>query len=277
MFSRREFCVVGASSIMLPTACRAAPARGAGYASILERGFAPETVDWADRSWRCNMGSTWNAGMDYCLQLGAKKARFEIRNTERDHSKIDPPGKLRSELSGSLPGGNRERLPNGVPLWGALTFIHHRWADPFGMARLHGGVHGQIHIGSKFGGSPAVAFRRTNDGQFLITTRGELDPDGNGTVRFRGPVSFDEAHDLVCNLVLDPNAGSLRVWIDGRKIVDVSGVSIGSHFAQSYWNIGCYYGSGASCPVVAEYANHVYPALGDLTARTRRPAAWPVS
>jgi hypothetical protein len=275
MFSRREFCVVGLTTALLPSACIARqPAASGGYRSILVNGLAPATVEWAGREWRCNMGATWNQQMDYCLKVTDTTARFEIRPTERDHSSIDRDGKLRSELSGSLPK-DHTRLPNGVPLWGAMTFIHHNWSDPEGMAKLYGGLHGQIHIGSSFGGSPALAFRRTRNGEFEITTRGELDPVKSGTVRYTGPLTFDEPHDLVFEIVLDPTHGSARVWIDGKQVVDARDISIGSHFAESYWCIGCYYGAGASCPVVAEFANHVYPATAELTARTRRPAVWP--
>lgn len=244
------------------------------YTSILERDFAPSTLSWADHRWRCNMGATWNSGMDHCLQLAGQMARFEVRNSFRDRSVSDPAGKLRSELSGSLPGDLR-RLPNGIPLWGSMTFIHHRWSDPGGMARLHGGVHGQIHMGSKYGGSPAFAIRRNNAGELEVTTRGELNSRGVGTVRYRGPLSFDDPHDVVYALLLSPTAGFVRVWIDGRQIINARGVSIGSRYAQSYWNIGCYYGSGATCPIIAEYANHVYPSEKDLSARARLPAAWP--
>ena len=218
------------------------------------------------------MGSTWNRGMDHCLRLTDRKARFEIRDTLDDRRAKDPPIKRRSELSGSLPG-NRERLPNGVPLWGALSFIHHRWADPAGMATRTGGVHGQIHAGNTFGGSPALAFRRNNRGEFTVTTRGEYDPKSR--VRYLDALSFDQAHDLVYNIVLHPTDGALAVWLDGRQIIDVRGQSIGTRHAESLWAVGCYYAGGATCPVVAEFANHRYPAQLNLSDRIRARPAWP--
>ena len=274
MYTRREFCAAGAASALLPCACDARPLSATGYRSVLQRGFAPETIVWAGRTWRCNMGSTWNPGLDHCLQIGGPIARFELRDSPLDRSRSDPPDKRRCELSGSLRGDLR-RLPNGVPLWGAMSFIHHRWADPAGMARLRGGVHGQLHIGSKFGGSPALAFRRTNLGEFQVTTRGELDPKGVGSVRYQAPVSFDEPHDLVYCVLLHPTQGFARVWLDGRQVVDARTISIGSQYAQSFWNVGCYYGSGIACPVAAEYANHVYPSETGLNARTKTAPRWP--
>jgi len=121
------------------------------------------------------MGATWTPGMDHCLKLAGSRARFEVRPGPTDRRQDDRAGILRSELSGSLKG-DRTRLPNGVPLWGAFSFIHHRWSDRAGMANTTGGVHGQVHIGQSFGGSPALAFRRDPKGNFLITTRGESDP-----------------------------------------------------------------------------------------------------
>lgn len=220
------------------------------------------------------MGSTWWPNMDQCLRLTTDRARFEIRDTPFDHSRTDPPGKLRSEISGSLPG-DRSRLPNNVALWGAMSFIHHPWADPAGMAKLLGGVHGQIHIGRTFGGSPAVAFRRTGTGAFAITTRGQHAP--HNALRYTGPVSFGQVHDLVYRVILHPSEGALAVWLHGEPIVDIVGVSIGTEHAESYWNLGCYYAGRTTCPVVAEYANHIYPGAVDLRSRIAHPPGWPLS
>jgi hypothetical protein len=240
-----------------------------GYRSSLVDGYTPKRVDWDGYRWSADMGSTWNEGMDHCFQRTEDRARFEIRPTPRDRAAGDGPDKRRSELHCT-----RDRLPNGVALWGAMSFNHHRWSDPVGMARGWGGVHGQIHMG-KFGGSPAVAFRRMRDGRFLVTTRGEFD-SGNQR-RWMAAVSFDEAHDLVYRVLLDPNRGELDVWLDGRKVVSINGASIGSQRGGSYWCIGCYYSGGISCPVVAEYANHVFPSPRDLSARIAGIPKWPAA
>lgn len=215
------------------------------------------------------MGSTWNPGMDHSFRPGEDMARFEIRPTVQDRAAGDPPDKRRSELHCT-----RNRLPNGVPLWGAISFNHHRWSDPAGMARGRGGVHGQVHMG-KFGGSPALAFRRARDGRFLVTTRGEF--GRRNQRRWIGSVSFDEPHDLVYRLLLHPMQGELEVWLDGRNVVSIRGASIGSRVGGSYWCVGCYYSGGISCPVVAEFANHEFPLSRDLSARISRPPAWPIA
>lgn len=274
--SRRELCAAGVGTALIPLAwpANATEASFYNYNSTLVSGLTPSPYFWAGRKWRPNMGSTWYPNMDYSFRVTQNRARFELRKTSHDHAQNEESTKYRTEISGSL-YGDPTRLPNGVPLWGAMSFIHHHWDDPVGMAALYGGVHGQIHIGSTFGGSPAVAFRRHKSGELQITTRGELDSSGSGTVRYRGACAFDQVHDLVYVVVLHPTNGSLTVWLDRKKIVDVKGVSIGTHYAESYWNVGCYYSGGVTCPVIAEYANHVYPASTSLSSRTTTTPLWP--
>lgn len=282
--SRRDFCVVGLCStvpnfgtpLSADTPGSGSPHSGVPmkrpiYRDSLVDGLTPSAIWWSDRSWRSNMGSAWHAGMHHCFQYTRSSARFELRDTIFDRSPKDPAYKRRSELSGSL-YGNPRRLPNGVQLWGAMQFNHHPWEDSQGMAERHGGIHGQIHIGNRFGGSPAVAFRRTSGGDFQITTRGEFDRDG--TVRWRGAVPFGTAHDLVYSVVLHETAGTLRVWLDGVELVAIEAQSIGTHHGDSYWNVGCYYAGGITCPVVAEFANHIYPGTAELSRRVAHPPRW---
>jgi hypothetical protein len=271
--SRRDFCILSSSSALLAMPLCAKIRGGAeDYRSTLVNGYSPPAVRWEGRSWRCNMGSTWQPNMDHCLRLTSQTARFEIRDSPNDHSQVDKAHKRRSELSGKLPK-SPALLPNDVVLWSAMSFIHHAWDDPAGMARLWGGVHGQIHMGRTFGGSPAVAFRRTADGQFTVTTRGQRAL--KSTRHFVGPIPFGRVHDLVFRVILHPTNGSLAVWLDGHKIVDVERASIGSEYADTHWNIGCYYAGGVTCPVVAEYANVVYPGTTRLDQRITSPAVWP--
>ena len=245
------------------------PQTSSSYRSSLVAGHTPKQVDWDGRRWSADMGSTWNAGMDHSFQHSDDMARFEIRPTQLDRAEQDKLETRRSELHCT-----RNRLPNGVPLWGAMSFNHHGWSDPAGMAKGWGGVHGQIHMG-KFGGSPALAFRRTRDGRFLVTTRGEF--DDRSRKRWTAPLSFNEAHDLVYRVTLHPRAGQLDVWLDGQQLVSIANASIGSQLGGSYWCIGCYYSGGISCPVVAEYANHEFPAARDLSARISSSPKWPIA
>ena len=276
--SRRETCLLAVGAAVFPlgywtaNSSSSRPARSdrmlPPYRSTLVDGLTPGHIDWNGRKWRCAMGSTWNKGMDHSLRLAPGRARFEIREGKENRGPADDAKKRRSEIR--FP--KSPRLPNDVPLWGAMSFVHHQWDDPAGMAGNWGGVHGQLHIGSKFGGSPAVAFRRTRRGAFAITTRGERDPEGSR--RYERPLPFDAVHSLVYRVVLSPTNGALRVWLNGDSVLDLRGVSIGSEDAGCYWSIGCYYSGGISCPIVAEYGDHIYPGLVDLSGRIRFRPDW---
>jgi hypothetical protein len=278
--SRREYCFAalgaGAASAGLWAARSNSILEGeseaqgySDYHSTLIDGRTPGHIVWNGRKWRCAMGSVWNSGMDHCLRIIPERARFEIRNTSNDRGPGDDPSKRRSEIR--FP--KSPRLPNGIPLWSAMSFKHHRWSDPEGMSRLSGGgVHGQLHIGSKFGGSPAVAFRRMRNGDFAITTRGEKEPKNK--VRFRRPLPFDRVHHLVSRVILHPIEGSLAVWVDGEQVLDLAGVSIGAATAECYWSIGCYFAGGISCPVIAEIGDHHYPGTDDLRHLIRFRPRW---
>lgn len=245
-----------------------------GYLSTLSPDYTPAEIAFASRKWRVNAGATWVKGMDHSIRLTESKSRirFEIRNSEWDRSSNDSDAsKRRAELSGSI-YGDSTRLPNSQSLWGAFSTQHEQWADPDGMRKLTGGVYGQLHMGS-FGGSPAVAFRRRGDGTFRITTRGEFAT--SNTTRYEGALPFGRVHDIVYNVVLHPTAGSLKVWVNGAKVVDVANVSIGSSQGGSYWAFGAYFAGGVTSPVVAEYANHVYPSTASLSERISNQPVWP--
>lgn len=258
-----------------PLVSSSAVAVSGDYLSTLAPEYTPAELGFANRKWRVNTGSAWVRNMDHSIRLSGSKARvrFEIRNSEWDRSSNDPDiTKRRAELSGSILG-DATRLPNSQSLWGAFSTRHGAWADPAGMSKLTGGVYGQLHMGS-FGGSPAVAFRRRQDGTFRITTRGEFNTAG--TTRYQAPLPFGAVHDIVYNVVLHPTAGSLKVWINGAKVVDVANVSIGSTTGGSYWAYGAYFAGGVTSPVVAEYGNHVYPSTTSQSARITSRPAWPL-
>jgi len=248
------------------------------YRSTLEEGRTPSAIRWAGREWRVNAGATRRAGMDHSVRVSqsGKAVRFELRDTPADNSASDASSykgrTRRSELSGSL-YADPARLPNGEALWGAFSFRHQAWSDPEAMRELTGGVYGQIHIGSGFGGSPALAFRRTKDGMLRITTRGQFDRDG--AVRYEAPLPFGRVHDVVYRVVLHPERGSFEIWLGGEKIASATDISIGHENAESYWNVGAYFSGGIRGRVVAEYANHIYPSRRDQAQRIASPPCWP--
>ncbi|MHA6332680.1 heparin lyase I family protein [Qipengyuania sp. CAU 1752] len=280
----RKLCVV--SAILLSTGCVPAGEESAdkinepprldrsGFRAIGIAALPEAEAFWSGRIWRANAGSVQHGDLAYAVQTdpSGEVIRFELRNSDRDRSPNDAPSVRRAELSGSL-YGDKQRLVNATPLWGAFSFRHHAWTDPDAMRRHTGGVYGQIHMGSQFGGSPALAFRRTSDGLFRITTRGQHDT--GGTVRYEAPLSFDESHDLTYRIVIHPYRGSLAVWLDGKQVIDSENISIGHESAQSYWNLGLYFSGGIDGRVIAEYANHRYPSPVSLAQRAVRPEHWP--
>lgn len=248
------------------------PTQDTGYVTTLSPTYTPDELNWAGRPWRVNTSSTDFPDLPYSLMRSKNwnRLRFEVRADEPTTS--SKAIKRRAELSGSV-YGDKTRLPMGKSLWGAFSTIQHPWSDPEGMRKTYGMVFGQIHMGSKVGGSPALAFRRLHNGRFRITTRGEFD-DG-GSTRFEGDLSWGQAHDIVYNVTLDPKAARLRVWVDRQLIVNLRDVSIGHSIGDSYWNVGVYAPGGVTNPVIAELANHVYPAAFDLSARTTQSPPWP--
>lgn len=244
----------------------------ADYLPTIDPIYTPGEMNWVGRTYRVNAAATDYPNLPHSLKRGVNwsRLRFEVRPTDPSmESKLE---KRRSELSGSV-YGDPTRLPNGVTLWGAFSVNQLPWGDPVGMKSTYGGVYGQIHMGSKVGGSPALAFRRHQNGNFRITTRGEF--NDAGTTRYDAALSWGVVHDVVYAVVLHPTAGKLRVWVDGRKLVDVSNVSIGHTMADSYWNFGLYFPGGVTGSVAAEYAHHVYPAKADLSGRVTSAPAWP--
>ncbi|MDZ4307950.1 heparin lyase I family protein [Allopontixanthobacter sp.] len=254
------------------TVSNAEPLPTSDYIVTTSPTYTPAQIGWNGRQWRVNSVATKYADQQHSIQRSAewKRLRFEVRKSDpASETKVD---KRRSELSGSV-YGDPTRLAQGVSLWGGFSTLQHAWADPQGMLSTYGIVFGQIHMGSKVGGSPALAFRRKDDGRFRITTRGEF--DNAGSVRYEAPLSFDEVHDVVYNIVLHPTAGRLRVWVDNVMVVDVPKASIGHSAGDSYWNVGVYAPGGVTSPVSLELANHVYPGTASLLDRTTQRPSWP--
>ena len=277
--SRRNLLIGGMAAgtgLILPggPVGRALAQTTSGYYSMLgSNGKLPsDNISALGKSqWRSASGASVNTGMDYALRSSAqkKRLRIELRNTSKDRTSGDDSDCRRCELKMAEAGG---WLYNNIDYWGALSFIHHKWADPVGMAELYGGVYMQLHMGD-FGGSPAVAFRRHKTGDFLITTRGQNNT--SNTKRYLKPLAWDTVHDLVYRVRFSRTAGQLDVWLNGAKIVGITGQSIGSDKAGYRPYVGCYFSGGITCPIVAEIGNYVYPGTVPLATRITNRPAWP--
>ncbi|MGZ2411646.1 hypothetical protein ACUXST_001043 [Sphingomonas sp. F9_3S_D5_B_2] len=243
-----------------------ASAGAGGYLSTLISGYTPKYSKWQGMTWSADMGSTWVRNMDYAWRATQERCRFELHNTVNDRPSGDGSKKRRSELHLS-----RVKLPNNTQLWGAFSFKDQPWSDRAGMARTTGGTLMQMHAPGS--GSPAFAIRRGGNGNLVITTVGELDP--NNHKRYDSPLAFNTVHDVVYRCVLHPTAGQLDVWIDRRRVISLRNQSIGYAQSGHYACFGLYFSGGVTCPVVCEFGNWVTPSTASLSGRTTRSPAWP--
>lgn len=244
-------CLTNPTSPTTPTS----PTSAEYQSTLGADGLTPEYPTWNGRKWSAALKSTDAPGLDYCWRVTENRSRFELKADE-----------TRAELHES-----RTKLPNGVSMWGAFTYLDRAWPNAAGMLAETGGCFTQMHWPGS--GSPAFAFRRGRDGKLVITTRG----DGqDNTKRYEGAMSFGLPHDIVYRFVLGPQ-GELDVWVDGAQIVNFRG-PVGSATPGCYWCIGCYYAGGTGGnTVIQEYGNHVFPTTASLESRVANLARWPTN
>ena len=155
-----------------------------------------------------------------------------------------------------------DQFHNNGSYWHAFSFTEH-WGCPSCMNGQEVTIM-QMHWPS--GASPAFAFRAVglNGGAgFRITTRGDNE---SNTTRYTGPLSLDAVHNVVYHFVLNGSNGQLKVWLDGKPILDLKGVPVGSSIEDGYtFRLGTY-GQLTGNRVVAEYGNIApFPSSSDLS------------
>lgn len=220
--------------------------------------------DFNGRSWAVD-GSPVNAdGLDHCLRLSGRRERIRF-----EHRQTDPND--RTELDSQL------TLPHSTTLWGAMTVIAESFVKPDSIAAGSGVVFYQTHAGAG-GGSPSFALRRKQNGNLHIT---RSTPAGDQNVSlYDQPLSFDEPHDFVWRQVINATNGSIEVWLDGVKIVDVSGVPVGATDNTGYAKFGAYaaggIGTDPDAKVAFQFANVECTRSGiDLASRISAAPTWP--
>lgn len=238
----------------------------AQFGSTLINGLTPKFSQWAGHSWSVDTGSAWNPNMDYSWRTTPDKCRFELHNTLQDRGQLDPTYKRRAEIHDP-----KSTFLNGLVYWHAFTFLDFPWST---MPNVSEGTIMQMHWPS--GASPAFAFRRTPQGQFRITTRGDTT---SNTTRYTGALSFGVPHDVVYCFKLDGTNGHLDVWVDGNHVLSLTGVPIGSKTENGcYLGIGPYFGGGTSSVIVQEYANLApFPSTTSLSSRVTSRPSWPTT
>jgi hypothetical protein len=242
-----------------------------GYAkpALQSNGLAVKVFTWNGHSWSNDSGQTWNINVPYAVGLSTSKVRFELHDTTSDRGQMDPSDKRRSEVS------SKDQFLNGRQYWMAFSFKIHWDCVPCQARTGQGGEIMQVHWPS--GASPPLAFRTvaTSTGAgFRITTRG----DGQGNInRYTGPLTLDQVHDVVFNFQLGA-VGFARVWLDGKEVLNLGGVPVGTNKEDGYsMRLGPYYAGGmAGNKVVQEYANiAAFPSTTSLSGRVTRSPVWP--
>jgi hypothetical protein len=231
-------------------------------------------IDYRANTYQYDGGASTSDGMDHTLRFSGRRerVRIQVNNTEADKTAADTGGQRRCEMDAEY------LLPNDTVLWGAMSVILEPWVEPASVAEATGYIIYQTHLGG--GGSPSFAIRINPAGQLWVTRAGPPPDDNSNVTLYTGDIDFDTVHDFVWRQTINPTAGSVELWLNGAKIVDVSGVPVGQAGNLGYPKWGIYaaggLGSNAGAQVAAQFANVVdtKPSI-DLTSRISAPPAWP--
>jgi hypothetical protein len=238
-------------------------------AAPLSSGLQPKPFTWLGYKWNNDSGQTWNGFVPYAIKTCSNgHIVFELHDTSNDHGQNDPSNKRRTEIGATATG---EKFYNNTTYWHAFSFSEH-WDCPSCMRGSEVTIM-QMHWPS--GASPAFAFRAVGyngSAGFRITTRG----DNQGNInRYTGPLSLDTVHDVVYEFKLNGVSGDLDVWLDGKLVLDLHGVPIGSTTEDGYtFRVGSY-GQLNGNRVVAEYTNIApFPSSNSLSGRVAAAPSW---
>lgn len=209
-----------------------------------------------------------DAAKSYAVQRHANydQVRFEVRSGDKWAS--DSVSVNRAELDG-FPA----EYPKSVTLWGAYSFV----IEP-GAAGSPDAYIGQLHQTAEAGYTsldPPLAFHLVGT-TLKVDTRTDngTPPAGNPSAVTR--YSFDPVrgrwYNVVFKINIDPaGSGALEVWIDGTKVVNLSGIATGYNAAGNYWRIGVYR-NAETVTFALRFANVEFGTT-DLTARITAPKA----
>lgn len=274
------------SSVEIPDDCEGASATGdsrwlhvdSDYNTVLNHGaFSPPVVVFCGVGCAPSGGSRANPGLPYALMFSPRgdKLRTEIRNLDTNRRPEDGERVRRSEITPV-----RRPIPNDAVVWDALQIKPAPFSRPASMLKAEGGVIWQVKETGH--GSPILAVRRTSDDRLRITTRNQNDP-GNGKTRYLEPWSVGVAHDFVRRFKLSPTHGELDVWLDGKHIISLKGISMGYSDvgATAFSKLGCYFprglGPDPASTSVCEFSHYVPPQCKSLFYRVNEPPLWPMS
>jgi hypothetical protein len=209
--------------------------------------------------WGNNSGQTWNKLVPYAIGLADGSLRTELHDTTNDHGLNDPSFKRRAEI------GSADTFRNGVEYWSAYAFAST-------VTNLNSGFNVRISQPCHWpsGASPAIGhtIAGTKAG---IEFRVSLKNDNTGNViKGRAPIANGSRNDVVMNFKLG-TSGFVRVWLNGKQIVNFTGF-VGSAKEDGYSNRLGNYGTLNGASVVTVYDNiAAFPKSDNLSARITAP------
>jgi hypothetical protein len=190
---------------------------------------------------------TETTGQPWSIQVARGKShdafRFEVRQgDEWEEDRHSGETKERSELD-----GYRTRWSAGTSVWGAYSFL----VEPGTAYKADWTAIGQMH------GSKLRPFHlQFNSDVFEILTEHMTATSGVSIAsRYQGRLSRNVWHRVVFHLQESSANGRFEYWLDGKKIVDLTG-PIGADGNLAYWKFGIYRGYGPiAAPLAVQYAN----------------------
>jgi len=195
-----------------------------------------------------------SASRDHSIRRCRSSALIRFQTEQGDYFGHER-GRTRSELQ------SRVKLPYGKAVW--VRYDLRVSVEP--SIASNGMVLGQFHQTEDkgdFSGYPPFELNLKSDGLHVFTA------SASSASQLRhyphthraGPIPFTlgEYHQIEIRVVFGWNENAeLEVWIDGNKIVDLAGVSIGMNDRIGpYWKFGIYYQPDtARQSVTADYRN----------------------
>ena len=239
-------------------------------AAPLSTGLQPKPFTWGGYKWNNDSGQTWNTHVPYAINVCTNgHVKFELHDTAYDHGLSDPSTKRRAEIGATA---TNEKFHNNTPYWLAFSFTEH-WDCIACMQGSNVRIAQPLHWPS--GASPAVGMSAVylNGGAgFRITTCGDSHVN---ITRATVPLALDTVHDVVMQVTPNGTNGLLNVWLDGKPILNLTGVPVGSLKEDGYtFRIGAY--GLLNGNLVREEIGNIaaFPSGVNLSGRIASPPAW---
>jgi hypothetical protein len=218
--------------------------------SSASTGLLPKTFTMNGVRVRTSSAGTRVPDLNHAIQQSAdgNVTEFSTRNSSAERLATDKAYGRRSEVR------LLTALAAGVVYHGAYTFTMRGW-------RGNQLVMGQAHAPKGLDGSPVWALRRIKNGDAAIYARA-LGERGAGSAIWSAPVNWSVPHDLVFEVRYGRTRGYLKVWLDGKPIVQEyrwRNALVDTGPSGIYWKQGIYAALGqTSDQMWVRYANVIF-------------------